>query len=119
MKNTVKLNEAQLRKIITESVRKVLNEISDRTLGDALESSSNYSRILDGINEKFEDLQYGLADIANCGWNNTKLSNNEAKFIYDDLSKVFEKFKRFYARKKRQYNSFEDEYIERGRPEMD
>ena len=28
-------------------------------------------------------------------------------------------FKHFYARKQRQYDSFEDEYIQRGRPDID
>ena len=118
-KNAIKLNNVELRKLIAESVKKALSEISDKTVADALGNSENYNRVLEEINEKFEDLQGSLADIAECGWNNVKPVNNEAKRIYEDLSRVFERFKRFYARKQRQYGSFEDEYIQRGRPEID
>lgn len=119
MVKKVKLSEAKLHKIIKESVIKVLSEVSDKTVADALGNSENYNRVLEKINEKFEDLQSSLADIADCGWNNVKPVNNEAKLIYDDLSRVFERFKHFYARKQRQYDSFEDEYIQRGRPDID
>ena len=119
MTKKVKLSETKLRKIIKESVMKTLNEVSDRTVADALEHSSNYNRVLDEINEKYEDLQGSLADIAGCGWNNVKPVNSEAKGIYDDLSRVFERFKRLYARKQRQYDSFQGEYINRGEPEID
>lgn len=119
MARKVKLNETQLRRMISETVKKVVNEVSDRTVSDALGNSENYNRVLEEINEKFEDLQSSLADIADCGWNNVKPVNNEAKLIYDDLSRVFERFKHFYARKQRQYSSFEDEYIQRGRPDID
>lgn len=119
MVKKVKLNEAELHKIIKESVKKALNEVDNRTVADALEYSSNYNHVLDEINEKFEDLQDSLADIAGCGWNNVKPVNNEAKGIYDDLSNVFERFKRFYARKQNQRDSFHDEYINRGRPDIE
>ena len=118
-KNIVKLNEGQLRKIVAESVKKMLNEVSDKTVADALGYSENYIRVLEQINKKFEDLQGCLADIADCGWNNVKPVNNEAKLIYNDLSRVFERFKDFYTRKQHQYNSFEDEYIQRGWTEID
>ena len=118
MTKKVKLSEEKLHRIIKESVIKVLNEVSDRTVEDALEYSSNYNHVLDEINEKFEDLQGSLADIAGCGWNNVKPVNGEAKAIYDDLSSVFERFKRLYARKQRQYDSFQGEYINRGEPEI-
>ena len=119
MARKVKLNETQLRRMISETVKKVVSEVSDRTVADALESSSSYNRVLDEINEQFEDLQSSLADIAGCGWNNVKPVNSEAKGIYDDLSRVFERFKRLYARKQRQYDSFQGEYINRGEPEID
>lgn len=118
-KNAIKLNNVELRKLIAESVKKALSEVSDKTVADALGNSENYNRVLDEIGEKFEDLKYSLADIADCGWNNVKPINNEAKRIYDDLSKVFESFKQFRLRKQRQYGSFEDEYIQRGRPDID
>jgi uncharacterized protein YoxC len=119
MARKVKLNETQLRRMISETVKKVVNEVSNRTVSDALEYSSNYNHVLDEINEKFEELQDSLADIADCGWNNVKPVNNEAKGIYDDLSNVFERFKRFYARKQNQRDSFHDEYINRGRPDIE
>jgi hypothetical protein len=118
-KNVVKISESQLRQVIAESVNKTLKEVSDRTIGNALDTSSNYNEVLDEIGKKFEDLKYSLADIADCGWNNVKPVNNEDKRIYDDLSKVFERFKQFRLRKQQQYSSFEDEYISRGRPEID
>lgn len=119
MTKKVKLNETQLRRMISETVKRVVNEVSDRAVSDALEYSSNYNHVLDEINEKFEELQDSLADIAGCGWNNVKPVNNEAKGIYDDLSNVFERFKRFYVRKQNQRDSFHDEYIQRGRPDID
>lgn len=47
MKNTVKLNESQLRKIVAESVKRVLNEEKDRFStygwkGDGSEQANNY-----------------------------------------------------------------------------
>ena len=119
MTKKVKLSEAKLHRIIKESVVKVLNEVSDRTVADALGGSENYTRVLKEINEKFEELQHALADIADCGWNNVKPVNSEAKGIYDDLSRVFERFKRLYARKQNQRDSFQGEYINRGEPEID
>lgn len=39
MKNTVKLNESQLRDIVTESVKKVLSEGMEEGLGDKIKSA--------------------------------------------------------------------------------
>lgn len=118
-KNTVKLNESQLKKIVVKSVNEVLNEISDRTLTTSLETSYDYTRILEEVDEKFEDLEYALSDLAGDGYNNVKPLNSEAKSIYNELKALHNRFKQFNERKRNQYGSFEDEWLKRGQPEVD
>ena len=97
----------------------MLNEISDRTVADALENSHDYYSFMGRIYYKFKDLLDALDDLAGYGWNPVRTKNEEALNIRDEFSSLFERFKRFYMRKEKQYGSFEDEYIRRGRPDIE
>ena len=119
MQKRAQLNEEQLKRIVAESVKKVLNEISDKTIANALEVSHNYNSVMRAIYGKFKDLLDVLDDLAGCGWNPVKTENEEAMDIRDELSSLFERFKRFYIRKQNQYDNFEDEYARRGRPDIE
>lgn len=118
-KKVVKINESAINNIVAESVKKVLNEISDRTVADALEVSHDYYSFMGRICYKFKDLLDNLDDLAGYGWNPVGTKNEEALSIRDEFSSLFERFKRFYTRKQNQYSSFEDEYIRRGRPDIE
>ena len=53
-KNTVKLSEAQLKKVITESVQRVLSELDWKTYANAMKKASSKSN-------KYDDAEFKRA----------------------------------------------------------
>ena len=112
MKQKIQLSESQLCSLIKESVRKALvNEIGDGTLEKAMDRSENLYRRMEGINEKFEELVDDLSSMDAFDPNSAAVpKNKEIEDITYELSRLYERFKRLYARKQTQYDNFQDEF---------
>jgi predicted nuclease with TOPRIM domain len=112
MKQKIQLSESQLCNLIKESVRKaIMNEIGNGTLEKAMDRSENLYRRMEGINEKFEELVDDLSSMSAFDPNSTAVpKNKEIEDITYELSRLYERFKRLYARKQTQYDNFQDEF---------
>lgn len=112
MKQKIQLTESQLCSLIKESVKKALvNEIGDGTLEKAMDRSENLYRRMEDINEKFEELVNDLSSMSAFDPNSTAVpKNKEIEAITYELSRLYDRFKRLYARKQTQYDNFQDEF---------
>lgn len=113
-KNTIKLNESQLGQIIAESVKKVLNEISDKTLDNAYERSHRFNEVLEEVQEQFEKLEESLGTLnAEGSFSAGTPKNKELEDIYYEFARLSDRFKELYGRKQNQFSNFEDEFQKR------
>lgn len=118
-KNTVKLNENALRRIIAESVKNTLKEVSDKTLANALDRSHNLNRILEKVSKEFETLGDSLASLAGETPYYKTTTNKEFEKICYDFNVVWDRFKKLYDRKWSQLHNFGGEWEDRDFPEVD
>lgn len=118
MGQKIQLSESQLRNLIKESVKKSINEISDTTAVNAMERSKNLVDGLDKIGELFEELEYAFDGMVSYEGQKLSPASKELKDIQYGLNRLYDRFKKFQARKTGQYDNFEDEYIGRGRPDV-
>lgn len=89
MKNTVRLNESQLRNLIAESVKKVLNEMEWNSieglahdLCDGFEDTFDERTMIRVIQQILSDGEYTLDDL----W---RMNNEDSNLVYDIISDYY------------------------------
>ena len=89
MKNTVKLNEARIRKIVAESVKRVLNEMKWNTieglahdLCDGFEDTFDERTMIRVIQQILSEGEYTLEDLL-------RMNNEDSNLVYDIISDYY------------------------------
>ena len=114
-KATIKLTESQLHNFISESVKKVLNEVNLNALDGAVWKVDAKIRILEAAQKHLRDAIYELADFGNEYGGHEK---GQLGPIYKNLLSAYEDLARFTERKRKQGDNFRDEY-EKHRDEIE
>ena len=105
---TIKITQSQLRNTISESVKKVLSEISWGTAADAVDKSDNRVDMLDGAMYDFEEacnkMQQALKGEAYEHWygDDEQPENTQGPILAQKIENLFSEVQTYVQRKKKQ-----------------
>ena len=112
MKRQIRLTESDLHRI----VKNTLNEVSDKLLFNALEKSDLYTQ-WGGDDGYYNDIEKHLLRASNdIKYLYRKTPNNELIAINDEIKKIINRISMLNSRKRKQFNNFNNEYENRGKP---
>ena len=120
-KNVVRLSESQLKRVIAESVKKTVNEISADLAYDAKQRAEDQSGAIDNVCYLCDSLLEAMDELFSGGYSNTTLLSRKiaqdlnvegVKHTIENFAKVLRKV---YDRKENQASNISDFYAEKFR----